>query len=111
MNTFENHQEFNRHMSIEGFRVNTSGTTPSLYITEVKLKRAIREVKNTDLEEILDRHLSEVGLGVSREKLIKKLEFMQDWQLLIALNILLLEGNYEAVRYLYSCKRTDKEIN
>jgi len=32
METFENYQSFNRHLSIEGYRVNTSGTTRSVYI-------------------------------------------------------------------------------
>ncbi len=111
MDTYEDHQAFNRHLSIEGFRINTSGTKPSVYITEVKLRRAVKELSDIQIEDIFENEMSEVAIKVHREKLIKKVENVHQWQLMKALNILLTEGNYEAIHFIHKCKKSDKELN
>lgn len=109
MDTYENHQSFNKHLSIEGFRINTSGTKPSVYITEVKLRRAVRELADTSIEDLFDKKMSEVAINLHREKLHKKIERLLYWQLITALNIILRDGNYDAIEFVLKCKRNDKE--
>lgn len=109
MDTYENHQAFNRHLSLGGFRVNESGTKPSNYITRVKLRRAVKETSDMNIEEIFDNEMTEAQIELHREKLLKKIEKMYYWQLITALNILLKDGNYDTVLYICKCKRSDKE--
>lgn len=109
MDTYENHQAFNRHLSLNGFRVNNSGTEPSMYITRVKLRRAVKEVSNTSIEEIFDNEMPEAKIKQHREKLLNKIDRMLQWQLLVALNTLLRDGNYDTVLYISKCRRSDKE--
>jgi hypothetical protein len=111
MDTYENHQAFNRHLSIEGFRVSTGATKPSVYITEVKLRRAVRELTNIQVEDIFDNEMSDVAIKSHREKLINKIESVHHWQLMKALNILLSDGNHEAIVFISRCKKSDKEFN
>jgi len=111
MDTYENHEAFNRHLSLEGYRVNGSGTSPSVYITEVKLKRAIKELSDKEIEDVFDNEMTPHQIRIHREKLIRKMESLQKWQLLKALEILLTEGRIESVSFISKCKRTDKEIN
>lgn len=111
MDTFENHQFFNRHQSIEGFRINTSGTKPSLYITEVKLKKAVGELSHMDIEDIFEDEMTEVGVAFHRDKLLARINGLHDWQLLAALDILITVGRIEAITYVKNCKRTDVQPN
>ena len=111
METNENYQSFNRHLSIDGFRVDTSGTKPSLYITRVKLRRAVKEISDMSIEEIFDNEMSEAEIKLHREKLITKIERLPHWQVFTALNILLRDGNFDTVQFIYKCKRSDKEPN
>ncbi|MDP1801195.1 MAG: hypothetical protein Q8L81_07585 [Bacteroidota bacterium] len=108
-NTFENHSSFNRHLSIDGNRVSTIGAKPSNYITTVKLKRAVKELSDIDIEEIFDKEMNEVAIKYHREMLLSKSENLLHWQYIVVLNILLKEGNYDAVEYLKKSKRTDKQ--
>lgn len=109
MDTYENHQSFNKHLSIEGFRINTSGNKPSVFITEVKLRRAVRELSDISIEDLFDKEMSEVAILLHREKLIKKIERLLHWQLMKALNILLRDGNLDAIEFVLKSKRSDKE--
>jgi len=108
--TFENHQSFNRHLSIEGYRVNTSGTTPSVYIKEVKLKRTVRELSDIDIEDVFEKEMSVHAVERQREKLNKKIESLHRWQLMKALDVLLEEGRIEAITYVRKCRLTNKNI-
>ena len=101
---------FNSYMSYGGFKVDY-GNTPSPYITKVKLKRALRELSDMDIEDILEKELTPYGAKKERVKLIKKIERLYEWQLLNALNILLAEGRIEVITYVSKCKRSDNLIN
>lgn len=111
MDAYENHGAFNKHLSVDGFRVNTSGTKPSIYITQVKLKRALKELSDFDIEEILDNEMSDKAILKEREKIMERIAYLQDWQLIMALNILISEGRIEAITYVVNCKENDKEPN
>jgi hypothetical protein len=110
-NTFENHSAFNRHMSIDGNRLSTDATKPSIYISCVKLRRAVKELSDIDVEEIFENEMSDVAIKLHREKLITKIERLMNWQVLAALDILLIDGNFDAIVFVSKCKRTDKKIN
>lgn len=107
--TFENHALYNKFLSIQGMRVNESGTKPSIYITEIKLKKAIKELPAMQIEELFDNEMSLIGIEFQRNKLMAKVESFEEWQLLHALNILLKDGKFYAVKYILESKRSDKK--
>lgn len=109
MDTNEINDLFNSYMGYGGFKVDY-GNTPSPYITKVKLKRALKELSDMDIEEILEKELTPFGAKKERVRLIKKVERLQVWQLLHALNILLNEGRIEVITYVSKCKHTDKPV-
>ena len=111
METFENHQSFNRHLSIEGYRVNTSGNVPSVYITIVKLKRSLNELSDVEIENIFEKEMSAFAIQIQRQKLVEKMEDMQRWQLMKALDVLMGEGRIEAITYVRKCRRSNKNID
>lgn len=100
---------FNSYMGYGGLRIDY-GNKPSNYITRVKLKRALRELSDMDIEEILESELTPYGAKKERVKLIRKIEHLYDWQLLNALNILLNEGRIEVITYVSKCKHTDNPV-
>ncbi|MGZ3931686.1 MAG: hypothetical protein ACXVNO_01480 [Bacteroidia bacterium] len=111
METYENHEAFNKHLSMFGYRPTTNGTTPSNYITKVKLRRAIKEIPDRHIEDLFDNEMSQTEIKAHREKLNKKIEKLLHWQLMVALNILLRDGNYDAIEFVLKSKRSDKENN
>jgi hypothetical protein len=110
-NIFDDHAAYSRYLSIEGMRVNDSGTKPSIYITEIKLKRAIKEMSHANMEEINNKELSSPAVQRNKEVLLSKIENLQEWQLLQALHILIELGRIECVTYISLCKKSDKEPN
>jgi hypothetical protein len=111
METYENHEAFNRHNSMFGYRPSTSGTTPSVYITRVKLKRAVKEIPARHIEDLFDNEMTPAVIKAHRGKLNKKIEKLLKWQLMEALAILLKDGNYDAIEFVLKSKRTDKQLN
>ncbi len=109
-NTFENHSAFNRHMSIDGNRVNNGVTKPSIYITCVKLKRAIKELSDIEVEDLFEKEMGMVELLQCRNKLVEKMERLFNWQILKALDILLTDGRYDALVYILKCKKPTKKL-
>lgn len=108
---FDNHAAFNRYQSIDGMRVNNGATKPSIYITEIKLKNALRDLTDVELEDIFEKEMTSYNCDIHREKLKKKIVLLHEWQLLKALSILLEDGKYYSIVYVNQCKRTDKESN
>lgn len=106
---FDNHSAFNRYQSIDGMRVNNGATKPSIYITEIKLKNALRDLSNIEIQDIFEKEMPDYNCDIHREKLKKKIASLQEWQILKALSILLGEGKYYSIIYVNQCKRTDRE--
>lgn len=107
--TFDNHAAFNRYQSIEGMRVSNGATKPSIYITEIKLKNALRDLTDIEIEDIFDKEMTDYNCSIHRAKLKEKIAILHEWQLLKALSILLDEGKYDSILFVQKCKRTDKE--
>jgi hypothetical protein len=101
---------FNSQMSYGGPKQDYPNI-PSAYITIVKLKRALSELSDLDIEEIIESEKSNVEIKKIRIQLVRKIEKMQTWQLFQALNIFLGEGRIEVITYVYKCKVNDKEPN
>ena len=107
--TFDNHAAFNRYQSIEGMRVSNGATKPSIYITEIKLKNALRDLTDIEIEDIFDKEMTDYNCSIHRAKLKEKIAILHEWQLLKALSLLLDEGKYDSILFVQKCKRTDKE--
>lgn len=108
---FHNHAAFNKFQSIYGMRPSEIGTKPSTYITELKLKKAVQELSDIEIENIHDNEMARYRIRLKRESLIKKLAKLHEWQLLKALDILINIGRYESVEFISKCKRTDKNMH
>jgi hypothetical protein len=106
---FENHAEYSRYLSIDGMRVSNGATKPSIYITELKLNNALKTLSDVEIESIFEKEMTSYNCNIHREKIKKKIDLLQEWQLLRALSILLDEGRYDSILYVSKCKRTDKE--
>ena len=106
---FDNHAAFNRYQSIDGMRVSNGATKPSTYITEIKLKNALRDLTDIEIEDIFDKEMTDYNCSIHRAKLKEKIALLHEWQLLKALSILLDEGKFDSILFVNKCKRTDKE--
>lgn len=107
---FDDHVAFNRWQVMEGMRVNESGTNLSVYITEIKLKKAYKLISDEEIENLVGSELSKPAIKRQREKLEKKLCSLRDWQLFKAFSIYFDDKNIEAsAAYVLSCKRMDKK--
>ncbi len=107
--TFDNHAAFNRYQSIDGMRVSNGATKPSIYITEIKLKNALRDLTDVEIEDIFDKEMTSYNCTIHRARLKEKIAILHEWQLLKALSILLEDGKYYSIVYVNQCKRTDRE--
>jgi hypothetical protein len=87
--------------------MSTGGTKPSVYISEIKLKKAFGLLKDEYLEDLFDKEMSRIAIQRHREKLIDKLESIHAWQLFRALEIYLERGGYEAAEFVLMCKMSD----
>lgn len=109
-NIFDDHQQYNKFMSLGGHRVSQSSPVCNISIACKQLTRTIKEMNVRDMKEILHSklELSEVALEYNHKKLIAKLDTLQDWQIAKAHHIWLHTGRIESVEYLSRCKKTDK---
>jgi len=107
--TFENHSLYSNFLSIGGMRISEGATKPSIYITELKLKNALKTLTDIEIEEIFDKEMTAYNCGLHREKLKDKISNLMEWQLLKALEILLEDGRYESILYIRKCKKSDKQ--
>lgn len=105
----DNHQLYNRYQVIYGMRQTTGGNTPSLYIMSVKLKKALKELTDIEIENIYEKEMTFYNCKLHRHKLDERINALQDWQLKIAVKILNTESRYAAMKYVKDCRRKDKE--
>lgn len=108
---FDNHASFNRFQSVSGMRQVEIATKPSIYITEVKLKKALQELSDIEIENIYDNEMTRYRIRLKRDSISKKISSLQEWQLLKALNLLIHIGRIESIEFITKCKRTDKNID
>lgn len=108
---FDNHELYNKYLVFGGNRQGDPVIRPSIYITAMKLKRALKELNHEDLEQAINEEMDSLVHGERmRKELIEKIEYgLLDWQLFQALNILLGLGRIEAIAYVHECKPTDVE--
>jgi len=107
---FDSHSAFNRYQTMYGMRICESGTEPSAYITEVKLKKAFKRISDEDIENLFEKEMSRVAVQKHREKLDKKLGTLQKWQKITALNIYIGEEDIEkSAKYVLRCKNSNKK--
>lgn len=102
----DDHSAFNRYQVMQGMRVDEAGTKPSVYITEIKLKKVFNRLGEHELKRVFeyDQPLSKVAIGLYQKKLYKKLEKLQEEQVLTALNIYLREEDGElCAKYVMAC--------
>jgi len=103
---FDNHAAFNRWQVMEGMRVNESGAKPSVYITEIKLKKAFARLTNDELQRIfaVSAALNKISAERYQKKINKKLEQLSEEQSQTALNIYLREEDGElCAKYVMAC--------
>lgn len=110
MVTDEINDLFNSQMSYGSLKQDYPNI-PSAYITRVKLKRALSELSDLDIEEIIESEKSVSEMKKVKTRFLRKIEKMQNWQLFNALNILLSEGRIEVITFVHKCKVNDKEPN
>ncbi len=110
-NVFDNPALYSQYLSYSGMRVNASGTKPSIYITEIKLRRTIKEMSVNDINAILkpDTAFNPIAVDHKKKAMLSKVESLHEWQLLHALDLLVEVGRIECVAYIFKCKRSDKE--
>lgn len=106
----DNPQLYNRYQVIYGMRQTTGGTAPSLYIMSVKLKKALQELTDIEIENIYEKEMTNYNCRLHRYKLDDRINALQDWQLKAAVKMLNTESKYAAMKYVKSCKRKDKEL-
>jgi hypothetical protein len=107
--TFENPALYSQYLAVEGMRVSEGTTRPSVYITELKLKKALASLSDVDIENIYGKEMSAIACSHHRDKIIRKLQILQEWQLFTALNILLEYGRIEAITYVKKCRLNAKQ--
>ncbi len=107
--TFENPALYSQYLALEGMRVSAGATKPSVYITELKLKKALASLSDVDIENIFNKEMTPIACKHKREKLIGKMEVLQEWQLFTLLEILVEYGRIEAITYLKKCRLNAKQ--
>lgn len=106
---FDNHAAFNRFQVMNGMKVTEATNQVSAYITEVKLKKAYRQISDEEIENLFDQEMTPIAIKRHREKLEKKLSKLHKWQLIKALRIYIDDEDIEgSAQYVLNCKRTDK---
>lgn len=111
METYQENASLNRNLPLSDLNADNTCRKPSVYITKVKLRRAVREMPDRHIEDLFDNEMTPAGIKAHRDKLNKKVDRLLYWQLMTALNVLLRDGNYDAIEFVLKCKRTDREIN
>lgn len=106
--TFENHSAFNHYLSIQGMRPSECATRPSLYICDLKMKKAFKTLTDDEIKQLFKQpNAGILGIPLLREKLETKLNDLMDWQTFIALINLLHYGNYYCAEYVLKCTYED----
>lgn len=108
----DDHAAFNRFQVMQGRRLNESGTKPSIYITEVKLKKLFNGLFESELRSLfkIGKPMNEVAIARFRKKLCDKLELISDDRILTALNIYLRHEDGElCARYVLECPINKRE--
>jgi hypothetical protein len=109
---FDSHELFNKWQVLEGNKVNSGGIAPSIYITEIKLRKAFRDFSP---EEIWDLYKADkinfnlVGADEKRKKLFAKITDLHDWQLFRALEILIDIGRLECAQFVILSLKSDMQ--
>lgn len=102
---FNDFATFNKWQIMNGTKVNNGVTEPSIYITEVKLKKAFSNISKEGIENLFDKELNEVSLKVHREKLNKKLAMIAKEHLFLALKIFIETDDLDGcAEYVLNCK-------
>ena|ERR1700748_2137383 len=103
---FNHFPALNSWQVANGMKVNDNGTELSVYITEVKLKKAFKNISDEGIENLFNKELNKISLERHREKLNRKVSTLDKEHLFIALKILLdaedLDGCAE---YILKCKQ------
>lgn len=110
----DDHAAFNRFQVMEGWRVDESGTSPSVYITEVKLKKLFSRLGEEELKSLFSKTqpLSELAISRHREKVCKKLSQLPDEKILTALNLFLRHEDIElCARYVLACSLNKRKTD
>ncbi len=107
--TFENPALYSQYLALEGMRVSEGATKPSVYITEFKLKKALASLSDVDIENMFNKEMSSIACQHKREKIIKKMEILQEWQLFTALTLLIEYGRIEAITFIKKCRLNAKQ--
>jgi hypothetical protein len=108
---FNDSVAFNRYESMDGMRVSNGTTKPSIYITEIKLKKALVALSDSEIEDIFEKEMTSKQCTANRAKLKSKIPLLLEWQTLKALSILLEEGKYDSILFVSKCKETDIETS
>ncbi len=115
---FDSHELYNKWQVFSGMRVSEGGNTPSTYISEVKLRKAFKQFKDQDIEELFDEEMTNkngsmnfLRLRNARIKLDEKIQKLLTWQLFRAVEILNTEnmGAFPAAEYVLMCKESDRQ--
>lgn len=105
---FDNHAAFNRYQTIQGMRQSEGTIRPSLYICDLKMKKAFLKLTDEEVKQLFKQPNAEIlGIRVLREKLEVKLIGLQDWQTFVGLIELLKNGNYDCADYVLKCTAED----
>jgi len=102
----DDHSAFNRYQVMQGMRVDEAGTKPSIYITEIKLKKTFNRLTENELKRVFrsDKPLSKMAQERYQKEIGKKLEQLSENQTLTALNIYLREEDGElCAKYVMAC--------
>ncbi len=105
---FDNHSAFNHYQSIQGMRQSECTIRPSLYISDLKMKKAFKNLTDDELKTLFKQFNAGIlGIRVLREKLEQKLNDLYDWQTFMALINLMKEDNYKCAEYVLKCTYED----
>lgn len=106
---FDNHAAFNHYLVYENKRPVDLNTTPSVYISEMKIKRGFSRLLDNEIEHLHGDEYKAPAIQRFRHELNEKLEGLWKWQLFNALAIFVDKGNYACAEYVLRCKREDKK--
>lgn len=106
---FDRYERLNRWQAMTGTRINRSGTKPSVYISEIKLKKAFKEMKDEHVVELYGEKAAPLAPSRLRRRLNNKLQELLEWQLFRAVDIYLERGAYDAAQYVILCRYDDKQ--
>jgi len=105
---FDNHAAYNHYQSMQGMRQSECAIRPSLYISELKMKKAFKRLTDDEIKELFKQpNAGILGIPILREKLEAKLVDLIDWQTFVALIHLMKYDNYKCAEYVLKCSYLD----